>query len=70
MGKDRDNYKITCRTCGIEDELEMWMDDWLRWDINGMERFSGKVSVTGPQADALCCIACGTFGPSIVARRE
>jgi hypothetical protein len=54
MGKDRDNYKITCRTCGIEDELEMWMDDWLRWDINGMERFSGKVCVTGPQSDALC----------------
>lgn len=65
MGKDRCTYKIECKNCGIKDELHMWDDDWLRWGWTGMEKFRGKVYVTGPRPDVLTCKKCGANAPSI-----
>jgi len=65
MGKDRWTYKMECKTCYTKDQLHMWMDDWLRWGWTGMEKFSGRIHVTGPVSDVLTCKKCGNNAPTI-----
>ena len=65
MGRDRWHYKLECLKCGETDQLTMWDDDWNRWGIEGMQKFSGRVYVTGPRPEVLACVGCGERGPKI-----
>ena len=65
MGRDRRHYKLECLKCGETDQLIIWDDDWNRWGIEGMQKFSGRVYVTGPKSKVLACVSCGEHGPKI-----
>ena len=65
MSKDRWTYTLECTNCGTKDELHMWEDDWLRWGWSGMEHFSGRIYVNGPESEMLSCMKCGTDAPMI-----
>ena len=63
MGREYSRVNLTCRKCGQTGVLEVWDDDWRRWDVSEKTGFKGRVYFGSLKADTLFCERCGETGP-------
>lgn len=65
MSRDRTHYTLECQACFTLDQLTIWIDDWGRWGIEGMNKFTGRIYIVNLRSETLTCDQCGATTPKI-----